>query len=635
VIFYILLITAMKHIIYLTSILFSFCFELRSASQSDSLLYQKLLKDCAAVCDDSANFSNKITALQSLAIKINQPYSLGKLDFLKGRYHALHGRYDSSSHFFNSAFLKLKVDPTLNSNAAKCLAGIANNWMNIGDNTKALNTLLSYLEYSKENKLHKQEADAYSRLGNLFDLESKPQLAIQYLKKGELVAKQHAYNEELADIYNMIATAYYSQYANDTNYTKKSLLLLDSSLYYFQTGIQLCESINDSIDLGRIYNNMMGAYEYKKDYIKALECIKKSIAINKQVSEERALAEPYANLASAYFNLKDYGNAKASLDTAILIAKKYQIEEALLTCYDLGIQFSYQEKNYFNAFEFLIAKTTLNDSIYGISTSNKMSELEIQYQTKEKAATINLQKEQLKRRNYTIIFVSFILLLTVLATVLLIRNSRAKSNLEIEQQKQRAAIMVVESEQKERMRIARELHDGIGQKLTVLKLYASAEPEKNSKQLQLLDNTIQEVREISHKMIPEILSLGLMSALKDLCYKINDGGMIQCQFTCEEAVKTIQLAPDIELSIYRIVQEVLNNMLKHAEANVIQVVLKSNDQKLHIHISDNGKGFDVNKIKQSSGIGWSNIFTRARIINAEIDVNSNHQGTQIDLNLHI
>lgn len=136
-------------------------------------------------------------------------------------------------------------------------------------------------------------------------------------------------------------------------------------------------------------------------------------------------------------------------------------------------------------------------------------------------------------------------------------------------------------------------------------------------------------------MLPEIINLGLIPAIKDLCEKINSSGTISCIYELDEASKSIMFAKDIELSIYRIVQEVLNNMLKHAKAKQISVIFTTIGNNLKINITDDGVGFDTKKIHTSKGIGWSNIITRAKIIKANLDINSSDKGTSIVLNINI
>jgi signal transduction histidine kinase len=625
----------MKKIHCLIYFLFTvFSIAQNSNTEKDSITFKKLLGDCNAYCGNDTEFNKLFPNVLKLGIKINKPFSLGNINIIRGIHHFQLGNYDSSNRYFDAA-MKALNGSNLYSQYANCIAGKALNYSGKGDQKSRVNLLLEYLNYSKKHQLAKKEADAYSRLGNAFDLDGKPELSIKYLYQGIGVAKKNDLKNELADLYNMLATGYYSLYAEDSNYTKKSLAFVDSSNKYFTKGIEICNEIGDSIDLGRIYNNMSGMYEYKKEYKKVLESIQKSLAISKAIDDEYLWSEPYTNMSLAYINLKDFKNAKLYLDTAINIAKKYNNNESLLSCYENGIAISKNANNYLAAFQYLEKKTLLNDSIYGTETSNKVSELEIQYQTKEKENTITNQKIKLEQRNKTILLISIVALLLAIAGWLYYRNYKSKNALAFEQQQQRASLMVIESEQTERMRIARELHDGIGQKLTVLKMYASAEKEKNEKQLDLLDNTIQEVREISHKMIPEILSLGLIAAVRDLCSKVNISGTIECSFICDEPTQNLKLAENINLSIYRIVQEIINNMLKHANAKTIQVKFTTAGDNLQITVNDDGKGFDVKKIKQSSGIGWSNIFTRASIIKAAVDVNSSEKGTHITLNLNI
>ncbi len=616
----------------LLSILF---FAQNNSSEKDSVTFMKYYTECNANSSDEEVFQQMLPRLLQLSDAIHQPYSLGRVHYLIGRHYMLQGQYDSSNLYLKQAFKTFNYTPALNSLQAKCYAGLAQNYINKGDNNTAIEMLIAYLDFAKKYKLIKLETDAYSRLGNLLDLNGQSLKAIQYLKKGIEVARNNHYNEELADIYNMMGTAYYSLYVDDSTYSKKSLQLVDTSLYYFNSSIQLCNEIKDSVGLSRTYNNMMGAYEYKKEYDKSLFCIQQSLAITKSFGEEHDWTEPYSNLALAYFNLKKFDMARKTLDTAISLAKKYSVQESLLTCYNLQMQIAKADGDFKSAFEWLTAKTHLNDSIYGTETTNKISELEIQYQIKEKENTIVNQKLKLEQRNKTILLISIVALLLAIAAWLYYNSFKSKNELAFQQQQQRASLMVIESEQTERMRIARELHDGIGQKLTVLKMYASAEKEKNEKQLDLLDNTIQEVREISHKMIPEILGLGLITAVRDLCNKVNIGGTIECSFVCDESSKDLKLAENINLSIYRIIQEIINNMLKHANAKNIDVKFSTTGNSLQITVNDDGKGFDIKKIKQSSGIGWSNIFTRASIIKAAVDVNSSDKGTNITLNLNI
>ncbi|RZL44237.1 MAG: hypothetical protein EOP00_20635 [Pedobacter sp.] len=196
---------------------------------------------------------------------------------------------------------------------------------------------------------------------------------------------------------------------------------------------------------------------------------------------------------------------------------------------------------------------------------------------------------------------------------------------------------VFEGEQNERIRIARDLHDGIGQMLSVVKMNVSTlNPADKTVEgtLNLVDKTITELRAISHNLIPEALNFGLFAALEDICQKINEAGKTQVALNVGEEINDIQLTQQNKLSIYRIVQEVLNNMIKHANASYISIDIKKANENMLIAIKDNGDGFDTSKIDDSKGIGWKNISARVHLMDGDMNIKSEKLiGTQIEISI--
>lgn len=211
---------------------------------------------------------------------------------------------------------------------------------------------------------------------------------------------------------------------------------------------------------------------------------------------------------------------------------------------------------------------------------------------------------------------------------------------EIHKQQEIATKAVFEGEQKERIRIARDLHDSIGQMLSVVKMnvstlqYQFPENGTTTKTLDLVDKTITEVRAISHNLLPEALNFGLFAALEDMADKINAGGNTKVILSIPDTVRKHQFVRQNELSIYRIVQEVLGNMVKHAEASLINLKVIVGENGLKIVINDNGKGFSPDQIKTSQGLGWKNIFARVNLMDGTIQVFSEKlTGTQIEITI--
>lgn len=203
----------------------------------------------------------------------------------------------------------------------------------------------------------------------------------------------------------------------------------------------------------------------------------------------------------------------------------------------------------------------------------------------------------------------------------------------------RQAYVLSATQEKEREKIARDLHDGVGQSLVALKInlgliHKSAKDDalkdQTSKTIKLADSTIEEIRNVMHNLKPVGLNRnGLAESIRDLCNKLNGIGSIR--FTCEIDDNLPRWDESVEVNIYRIIQESLTNVIKHSGGTEADVnILIINEKTVLIRISDNGNGFDLNSV--SSGIGLSSIRERADMINAKLIIDSEKaEGTRIIL----
>lgn len=186
---------------------------------------------------------------------------------------------------------------------------------------------------------------------------------------------------------------------------------------------------------------------------------------------------------------------------------------------------------------------------------------------------------------------------------------------------------ILEAEDRERLRIARDLHDGIGQMLAAARMALGnflAKKKVENKHIQnsldLLEESIKEIREISHNMMPGALTkLGLSTALKQFVNKINALGVLQIELQII-GIKE-RLNEKIETMLYRVVQEILSNIIRHAEATKVSIELVKHESELVLVIEDNGKGFDTNASK-NHGIGIKNVATRVEYLNGSVNFDS-------------
>lgn len=197
---------------------------------------------------------------------------------------------------------------------------------------------------------------------------------------------------------------------------------------------------------------------------------------------------------------------------------------------------------------------------------------------------------------------------------------------------------LLQGEEVERKRIARDLHDGLGSMLSGLKIHLNlAQKEKNegiNNINNLLDSSIKELRNISQNLMPEsLLELNLEEALRDLCIA-NSNAITNIEF--QYLVKKSNLPKSYEIMLYRIIQELLNNTLKYAKASEVLVSCSKNKDVFFVTFEDNGVGFDLSEIKNKSGMGLKNIKNRVEFLNGKLEIDSKMgQGTSVYIELKI
>lgn len=235
----------------------------------------------------------------------------------------------------------------------------------------------------------------------------------------------------------------------------------------------------------------------------------------------------------------------------------------------------------------------------------------------------------------------------VLSTYLVINlkriaNEKNELLLQLNSEQSRQFSVALEASEGERKRIARDLHDGLGQLLSTARLYISGFDEVIKKQdtehtelyqnsLRIIDDATQEVRNISHNLMPSsLIQLGLAAAVQGLARQLNGAGELKVWLEITEPIP--RLPDTVEISLYRIVQEIVNNILKHARAKNIWLKLIYTESSLTLYVKDDGIGMNTKHLNQGAGIGWSNIFSRVTMLKGEYQIYSDKgKGTIIEV----
>jgi signal transduction histidine kinase len=452
-----------------------------------------------------------------------------------------------------------------------------------------------YIQYAKSQNDTLALARTYSRIAINFmqadDFKKSKTFYIKSLYELEKIKDTF----RIAAIEMNVGTLYYS--------VKKDA---DSALYYFDKTLPIFQKYNKQNYISYNYNNQAKAYELKGNYKKALELYQKTKSIPLDKYDKKTRIVYYENMASVYDSLKDYKNVALYLNKFI----------------------------------------NLRDSINNEAQNIAISEINTKYQTAEKDKEIaeekakNIEQEAKTSQKNSQLIISLIVLALVIISAYLIQKNTRKKQLLAEQAKDLEAQKVstllkeqelasidamIEGQEKERKRIAGDLHDDLGALMATVKLHfdnieTAQNEEAVTKTSSLLDEAYEKIRTIAHaKNAGVIANQGLLVAVTNMASKISSANTINMEVIAHGLEE--RLENSLELSLFRMIQELIANIIKHAEATTATIQLTQHEKNLNIIVEDNGKGFDAVAIK-NTGIGLQNIKKRIKHLNGKLDIDS-------------
>jgi len=361
-------------------------------------------------------------------------------------------------------------------------------------------------------------------------------------------------------------------------------------------------------------------------------------------------------LAACYMDAGQLDKARLYLDTLLNKSASHEMKTYRLDAYTLFAKWYENKLDYKSANEYLNKKLLLSDTIMSDEMKEKITMMETRYKVAGKDREIeglraekkiqNLQIRQRNTLNYLLIG-SLVALLII--SMLGYRNYQSRQKLqqakidELETEKKLTATeAILKGEEQERTRLAKDLHDGLGGMLSGIKhslnymkgnlIMTPDNAQAFERSIDMLDSSIKEMRRVAHNMMPEILvRYGLDSALNEFCNEITRSGVTNITYQ-SIGMKDKKIEQTTAVTIYRIVQELVNNAIKHAAAKniLVQAHASSQEKIIAITVEDDGKGFDKSILKEVKGMGWSNIQNRVEFLKGRIDVNSEKdKGTSV------
>lgn len=486
----------------------------------------------------------------------------------------------------------------------------------------------STASFVKSIRLHEQigdksgEAKLCNDLANLLRKHDDVEGATKYLKRAMDIYLALGDKDGLANTWN------------NTGVVHEYVGQLDSAMLCYRRALQLYSEINNLSGMGYSYDYIGLIYAYKEQFQEGLDAMQKAFAIREKQGEKQAMGTSLVNMGELNLAMGNYKEALGLFERSQAIGIEMGFPDLVSYNYKVKSEAYAGMGNYKSAFEQHKLFSTYSDSLFNLKRNEQVAEIQSKYETekKEKENLILQSKnaEQAlmlsKQRLYLIGLIALVIAV-VLGTSLYTSRTKLKQqqllNEEIQRQEALRLRAVIESQEQERRRIAAELHDGLGQVLSAARVNLAsakgAEEIKNS--LELIDKSCKDLREISHDMMPAALSKGgIVPAVEEMIARINSAG--KTHFDLDAEGMTQRLPKETEVHLFRIIQELVNNIIKYAEASEASIQLIREGSDVTVMVEDNGKGFEKKKLEQGTGNGWYNILSRLKLMNGEIEVDA-------------
>jgi two-component system NarL family sensor kinase len=550
-------------------------------------------------------------------------YSLNNIGILQQNL----GRFDEAINYHNQS---IAIKKKLNDRA-----GILQSYINVANIFKIKE------EFDKAETYYIQAVDLARQIGN------KEYLSNVLNNLGDLYSrkKNYAKAEQLTkESYELRAST------NDTKGIASCLnnwgdILIelkkyDSADLVLHKGEQIAKNgINTKSELILIYQTLSKLYERKGDATNSLDYYKKYAAFKDSLFND-GLSSKFAELETKYNSLekeKLIQQQKSTLTKKLYELSQQKLQLSLNQLQIAGNDLEIQRQNE-TILEQRLDSTNKEKHIQGLQKQGQIDELEIKN-----------QKLQVNKRNITIIVISILTVMLTLLGISFYRRYKLKKEKQLQEevfkQQELATKAILEAEENERKRIAGDLHDGVGQLMSAAKMNLSAIegeiPFANEDQRKvyakaqvLVDESCKEVRSVSHNMMPNaLLKSGLASAVREFLNKI-DARVIKVDLYTEGLSERIDA--NVETVLYRVIQESVNNVIKHSGANHLDISLIKDEDGIAATIEDNGKGFDSSDRNKFDGIGLKNIKTRIEYLKGTVEWNSSvGKGTLVAIHVPV
>ena len=584
-----------------------------------------------------------------IARQLEDAKSLARVHYNLGMTYTNLTVYDSAKFYLDAAEVLMPAtkDTTLLVSCYNAQAMLCNYQSDFSMAIEYLLKAAELIDRSSSLKLKQLMPQTYGNIGHNLIAEKQLEKGIVYEKKA-LTFKGYPNELRYRVLLHLDIFDGYIK-LNDTVTAKQ----------YLDSAIIINQPLHNIVLTTLVANNQGYYYETTNDLPRALSSYLAAYKLCDSTNNDFLKAEAGNNISQLYFKTKKMKEAEQYASESNAIGKLLKEYKVVADTYDLLSKTTSLKGDYKNALEYAKLNKLYADSATNKETQRITLSLESKYQHQKKEKEIasltiaNTQKElAVVKRNQVLIGGGSLSIAIIVVLGLSYKNSRQTRILVehektmqhdqikfLERQQQVVSLQsMINGQETERTRIAKDLHDGLGGIFSTVKMYFSTlqhdSPELKENHLfqksyAIVDNASEEVRRIAHNMMPEVLmKLGLANALKDLCDNISAGKLLNVLLEVHGLNK--RLNATTEIMLFRIVQELLNNIIKHAHATEAIIQFIRDDSRLSVIVEDNGRGFNTLEADEQNHSGIDTIKSRVDYLNGKMSIDSQQNvGTTI------
>ena len=581
---------------------------LRSLSKFDSALYYQ--SKSLEIMKDLGDMNGVASLLNNMSIIYQQT-----------------GEYDKSQSALMSS-MEIRTKQNRTKEIGDIFLNLGNVYYYKGDLDSCIYSFTKALEIYEQEELPNFQSYALANLAYIYaDELGKPEKAKRYFKKMLQI-------EQKLNSKNLVVNAY-----DGLGLYHVSQQQYDSAEYYFQKMLELAIANQNPTEESSALGSLGTIYLETGELIKAREYLNKSLSIKRETGNQSGMLPTLTNLGKLSITEQNWRKAEEYLDEAYELAVDIDNKISLKNILQSQIELYKQLDNYKSAVIKYDEFTVLKDSILNSDKLASIEEIETKYETEKKEQQLALQAAQLSeqaaqnQRNVIAIFGLTIIILSLIAVVLLSRSRSKKKQalLLLEAQnilREKEIEATIASQEKERSRFAKDLHDGFGQMISILNLnLKSLEEEGKDKHeifansTKVLEEMYQELKSICFNLMPQtLIRHGIKAALNEFASRINAADQLFVEtdfFGLEDRLTEVE-----EISLYRISQEWVNNIIKYSDATKVTIQITRDAEEITLMIEDDGTGFDMELLKSGKGNGWRNMNSRAKLIKGELEIDT-------------